>query len=144
MTISQLRDGIDAVAKLMAIVVGLFAFVQFSASRERDRTQVAIEAVTNIKTPEIIAALVRLDDHYEKNELDYDGIRFDIALVMSWYDHLAMLYLNDTVANRCIIQGGVKPYVGSIQRVLTELEYPRERQASFELLVNRIRDDGCE
>lgn len=139
----KLKCWIDIASKVVAIIIGIFAFWQFHESQQSDRRQVAIEAVAHVKTKEILESLVRLEENYERNTLDYDGVERDLAHVMSWYDHLGLLYLNDGQANKCIIQGAVIPYAESIQKILNALQYPRERRMNFDLLVNKIHDEAC-
>lgn len=140
-------DWIEVVGKMVVIIgviIGaLFAVWEFYENKAVQRQQVAIEVVTHVKTQEILEALVRLEEHYRLNQLDYPAVNLDIAQVMSWYDHLGLLYLTDRLADECVIKGAVTPYAEMIQRILNELNYPQERRKNFDLLINRIHVMVC-
>lgn len=135
---------VDVLVKLIGIATILFAGLQYYEGQQSERRRTAIEVAAHAKHGEIMEALVRLELHDKEGTLNYPEVNLDAARVMSWYDHLAMLYLYDRVANRCIIKGAVTPYAPLIQRVVDQIQYPRERRAYFDLLLNRMRDETCE
>ena len=142
-----LRDAssiVGIIAKLGAIALGVLALVQYRDAKARERRQVAIEAVTHVKSKDLVDALARLEDHYDRNDLKYDGVQSDVAYVMSWYDHVAMLYLADGLADRCIIKRSLAPQIATIQRVLNEMQYPAHWRHNFDVLASRMPLERCE
>ena len=90
------KDIVDVVVKLIGIVTVVFAGLHYYSGQEAERRRTAIEVAAHAKEREIIEALVRLGANDEAGTLDYPEIHLDVARVMSWYDHMAMLYLRSS------------------------------------------------
>ena len=139
----RFREIVELLAKIAAVLLAALAVQQFHHSKQVELQQLAIEAVTRTKSPEVLEALVRLEMHHERDDLEYEGVRRDIALVIHWYDYVALLYVSDSLVNKCIVKGSMGPYANLIQKILNELNYPVERRSHFDLLMNRMQDDAC-
>jgi hypothetical protein len=140
----DIRDAVDTVAKLAAVSVAVLAVWQFQHAKHREFQQLTIESVARLKGGEVSEALVRLEERYAANQINYEGSSLDIARVMNWYEYVAMLYVSDMAIDRCVLAAAVRPYAALIQKVLDETNYPPERRTNFDLLLNRMADDACE
>lgn len=134
---------LDVVIKVFVIVGGVYTGWLFMSGQLNERKRVVIDEVFRAKSPEVIQALVRLDHANRDRRLDYPEIELDVALVITWYDHLGALWIHDSYLDKCIIKASVAPYATVIADVLTTIKYPVERQTYFNLLRNKMPDHQC-
>ncbi len=142
--LEKVQTVVDVLAKISAVCIAIFGVWQFQHGQTLERQQVAIESVARLRTKEVVEGLVRLDDHYNRGDLNYEGMTFDVAHVVGWYDYVAMLYVTGAIIDRCIVKGVVEQNVDLIQNVMNESKYPARRRVYFDLLANRMSGEPCE
>ena len=142
---------LGVVIKLAAIAGGLVAVWLFLTGRSAEltgqsveRKRVVLEEVFRTKSHEVTQALVRLERIYERSgDLTTLEAELDIAYVMTWYEHLGMLWIHDHFLDKCVIRAAVEPYAALVANVLDAVKYPIERRTYFNILRNRMTDHRC-
>lgn len=133
----------SVVIKLFTVVGGLFALYVFLTGQHYERRRVSLEEVFRAKSPEVTQALVRLERVYRPSDFAKSDSALDLASVMTWYDHLGMLWLHDPFVDKCVIKAAVAPHAEFIATVLNTVNYPVERRKFFDNLLNRMADYPC-
>lgn len=134
---------INMMAHVATVWVAGFAVLQFQHNQALERQATAVESVARLRTKEVVEAMVRLETHYDADDLSYDGVAVDAAQVVSWYDYVAMLYVSGAIVDRCIVKGAIEPHLTLVQNVMNELRYSPGRRVNIDLLANRISDETC-
>ena len=148
--LNRLDQVLGLVVKLFVIAGGLFALGLFLTGRSAEltgqsveRKRVVLEEVFRTKSHEVTQALVRLEWVYQPSDLTKPEAALDIAYVMTWYEHLGMLWIHDNYLDKCVIKAAVAPYATLVANVLDTVKYPIERRTYFNILRNRMADHPC-
>lgn len=130
-------------ANVVVIVGIIFAFVQFQHVKQSEKTQNAINAISQLRSSDFLKAYTRLKTaSASKQTLDSTAVIDDLNFVMNVYDNVALLYVND-LADRCVIKNGTFVAVKEVSAICDSLSYPKEYRASFDRFVAMMSADVC-
>lgn len=124
------------ISVIIAVILGLF---QLNQNDRAEKRRIAIEAVRQTRTVEFIKALTRLKKGCENRKIDDNqAFRDDLNFVMSVYDNIAILYLNDIVDKR-IIKNAVKSGLNDFMKTLDSIsDFPFEYRESMDSLKTKL------
>lgn len=124
----------------VAVVVGIiFAVVQLHETRRIESIRLAVEATSPTRSPEFLVAYGKLVDAFalDTDMLNTDSLRPDLSLVMSVYDNIATLYLQN-LADREIIQSLVRDAMSHLIPILEVKKWPKESRRNFDAALARM------
>jgi hypothetical protein len=137
---------LSTLAANLVVVVGIFfAFYQFTQSDAAEKRRLAIEAVSQTRSAEFLRAYADLRTAYHDGRVEGDpiAVRDNVNFVMSVYDHIALLYIND-LADRCVIKNSVHPAVKDLLPICDAMRYPEENREHVNKLFKLMEQERCE
>ena len=139
-----IKERVSLVAGLVVISGIVFAVLQFRQSERLERQRVAIEAITHLRSEAFIDAFLRIKTSVAAGHYNLPSLHRDIRYVVSWYDHVAILYLSG-LADQCVVKHTIYYSASEMAEILNALEkpYPPELRRNFDLLLNRMAADPC-
>jgi hypothetical protein len=129
----------------IAVMAGiLFAYYQFTEANKAERRRLAIEAVSQTRSAEFLKAYADLRTAYHDGRVEGDpvAIRDDINLVISVYDHIALLYINE-LADRCVIKNTVYTAVKELRPICDAMRYREENREHVDRLFKLMEQERC-
>lgn len=141
---------VSVVANLAVIFGIYFAYTQLQLSSTLEKRRTAIEAVSQVRTPEFQRDVAQLKKaNKDKTPLDNPTIDA-LNYVMNVYDHIAILYIYD-LADRCIIKESTYPAIKEMSDINDAIPYPSDARDSqayyrkrFTEALELMKKESCE
>jgi hypothetical protein len=129
----------------LAVIIGIiFAFYQIIQSDQAEKRRVAIEAISETRSPEFLKAYTRLITACKAGNIEDKNVLIDdLNYVMNVYDKLAILYINELV-DRCVIKNTISSAVEQLFSVLECMSYPAEKRKNLDTLIRLMKGENCE
>lgn len=126
-------------ANIVVILGIFFALYQIIQSNDAEKRRIAIESIGTTRTTEFVKALARLKTTYNLKNIENQKIFIDdLNYLISIYDNIAMLYIND-IADKAIIKEAIASNINDIYNILNLLEkYPHEYRKNIDILYREF------
>lgn len=155
--IEKTRKITSLIANLTIIIGIIFAGIQLWQTKDINRKQVAIEAVSKTKTDDFLKAYARLKTIYKIDNInmqmviqrvyndDYIQSKIlmidDINYIMNTYNNIAILYLNE-IADKDIIKSSIysemREFSNILENILDKSAYPNGYRKNFDMLLESL------
>ena len=134
-----------SMAANICVIVGIIiAGLSLYMTKESEKRQNAINAISTTRSSEFLKAYARVKTAYNSRKTeDAASLIDDLNYVMNVYDNIALLYINN-LADRCTIKNSTYPAIKEVQSIADAMSYPKEYRKNIDRTSVLMEKENCE